>query len=1021
MTQSDSKAIARQQVAELVTRFQRNETDYFRPSYNETQARTDFITPLLEALGWDVQNRNQRPGAFRDVIEEATVDVGPEKSSKKPDYELRRANQRTLFVEAKKPSVRIDRARSPSFQIRRYGYSASLAVSVLTNFRQLAVYDCVPRPDEADEAHVARLTLINYDEFDNRFDELWEVLSRDEVYSGEFDRRYSIGITRRGANQFDDYFLTQVRSWRERLAVDIHSNTPGLTPTELSYVVHLFLSRIIFLRICEDRDIEKYESLKRLDSDRTFNAFMEKLERADDLYDSGLFRLLDHAALGIKISDSTLQGIFTELYYPQSPYTFAVIESGVLGEIYEQFLGEEIHIRGDRIEIVSKPEVREGGGVVPTPGYIADAIVERTLRPIFSQKGPHQIADMTVADICCGSGTFLVSVYTFLMNHYLEWYLANDPADHDGRTIFEASLRNWRLTFQEKRRILTTHIRGVDLDPNAVEVARFSLLLKLIEGESETALRNYVDDDRIPVLPSLDETIRAGNSLVSQPEWTSSRGTLSSDLSERVNPLTWSVSFAEEFRRGGFDAIVGNPPYIRIQNMTVYSPEETEYYRSTSSPYSTASQDNFDKYALFIERALTLLQPGGRLGVIVPHKFMTIQSGEALRHILSVDKLLAEIVHFGVKQVFGPGTSNYTCILILDLAGSTTVQFEQASPLEDWRYGILGVSNDISTTLLTDEPWEFADAETRMLFTRIRNASSMSLGQSAEIFVGLQTSADSIYIFEPTSMTSTTATLRWDGKEWPIERDITRSCLQDVTIEAFKPPSPNSQMIFPYRLDTTGTRTKAHLIQPIEMASRFPGCWAYLSARRVELEQRDIVGGIAAEKQWYQFGRSQSLVKFDTPKIILPILSLEPRYTYDETDIVATGGGNGPYYMIRSKDEDEAPDEFLLAVLDHPLMEAFIRTKTSAFRGGYYSHGKQFIEDLPLPVVSATERDKIVAIVRSLIDTHQQLADSRTPHDADRLLRRTKALRQQIEDLVTAAFGLDLPAMELVRAVPVPA
>lgn len=402
----DAKEYARVRVAELVERFRCNEADYRDAGYNETQARTEFITPLLEAFGWDVHNYRAQPLMYREVIEEATVEVGAERLSKRPDYELRVVRQRKLFIEAKKPSVRIDRERAPAFQTRRYGYSASLPISVVTNFHQLVIYDCKPVPRETDEAHVARLHLFDYDEFEARFDELWSFLSRGSVLFGAFDRRFAIDTMRHGSQQFDDFFLNQVRTWRARLAADIHANTTGLSSEELTYVVQLFLSRIVFLRICEDREIEKYETLKNLDCSATFDALMDVLRRADEFYNSGLFRLIDDDPLGIRISDDVLQGIIAELYYPLSPYTFTVVETEVLGEIYEQFLGEVIMVEDGTVTITSKPEIRESGGVVPTPSFIADAIVARTLGPLLAGRSPQELASFTLADMCCGSGIF---------------------------------------------------------------------------------------------------------------------------------------------------------------------------------------------------------------------------------------------------------------------------------------------------------------------------------------------------------------------------------------------------------------------------------------------------------------------------------------------------------------------------------------------------------------------------------------------------------------------------------------
>lgn len=1003
MADTDMKPAARERIAELVTSFRRNEADYLNPRYNETQARTDFITPLLEAFGWDVYNRAGLPTSLREVIEEATVDVG-EKLSKKPDYELRLARQRKFFVEAKKPSLQIERDKEAAFQTRRYGYSASMPISVLTNFHQLVIYDCKPVADPTQDAAVARLHVFHYTEFEARFDELWDLISREAVYSGAFDARYAIDVTRRGAEQFDDLFLRQVKAWRERLAVDIHANNPALSPAELTYAVQLFLSRIVFLRICEDRDIERYETLKDLPPANTFDALIAELRRADQFYDSGLFRLIDDAPLGIRISDEVLHGIIEELYYPQSPYTFAVVETEVLGEIYEQFLGEVITIEAGAVAIVSKPEVRESGGVVPTPRYIVDAILDRTLTPAIAERSPAALSEFTVADICCGSGIFLLSVYEFLLDHHLEWYRNNNPAAHRGLKIYEVAGGRWRLTFEERRRILVQHVRGVDIDPNAVEVARFSLLLKLIEDENAEGLRDYVARHRHPALPALDATIRCGNSLVSDAEWTAAVGAMPTTLRPRVNPFNWSVEFPAEFARGGFDIVVANPPYTRIQHMQNYMPEELRFYRSPRSPYLTAREHNFDKYALFIERALTLLRPAGLLGVIVQHKFMTTRAGRALRLLITGPHFLANVVHFGAKRVFGRNIDNYTCILVLDRAGRNTVRLEIPENLESWRYGAPAAVRDIPSANLTDAPWQFANEETQALFQRIRAAFPISLSGVAEVSVGVQTSADAIYMFPAVRETATAVCHRWNGREWEIERGIVRPCLQDVVIHPYERPDPNQWMIFPYELVSRNGRTRARLIQPDEMQRDYPGCWEYLSARRAELEDRNIVGGTAAETQFYQFGRSQSLTKIHGEKIIVRTLSLEARYAFDDLDTLITGGGNGPYYMIRPLDGADVSNLYLLAVLHHPMSEAFIRTETSVFQGGYYSHGKQYIEGLPMPVPNPNVRAEIDRLVRELLDTLQAAKTLTTPHQKQLNARQVQDLKVRIEARVSAAL-----------------
>lgn len=1021
MNDETEKEVARKQVADLVERFTRNKADHVRVTYNETQARTEFITPLLEAFGWDVRNRAALPLAFREVIEEATVEVGEEKIGKKPDYELRLARQRKFFVEAKKPSVRIDRDRAPAFQTRRYGYSASLPISIVTNFNQLAIYDCRPIPAETDAPHVARIMLIGCEDYVSRFDELWSIFSRRAVCSGAFDRKFEVDATRQGAEQFDDFFLRQVRAWRERLAVDIHSNTPGLSAEELTYAVQLFLSRIVFLRICEDREIERYETLKNLDADSAFDELMTVLRRADEFYDSGLFELLDDERLGIRISNETLAEIIQELYYPTSPYTFAVVETQVLGEIYEQFLGEVITIENGVAAIVSKPEVRESGGVVPTPSFIADSIVEQTIGPAIAGKSPVELEEFTVADICCGSGIFMLSAYEYLLGHYLSWYMADGSEKYAGRQICEVGLGLWRLTFEEKRRILLAHLRGVDIDGNAVEVAQFSLLLKLIEDESEATLAEYVRVHKHPALPPLAGIIRCGNSLVSAAEWQAACGAIPSTLREKVNPFAWDDEFPAEMAAGGFSVIVGNPPYIRIQNMVSYSPEEVSFYKHDGSPYTTARQDNFDKYALFVERSLSLVRADGRVGVIVPHKFMIIQAGRALRALLAANQVVERIVHFGVQQVFGRGTSNYTCILIMNRPGTDTVELERAGALEEWRYGQQGQISRFPADELGMDAWPFANEEVRALFTRIRDQFPARLSEIAEIEVGVQTSADGIYIFQEARSDADTVTLRWKDRDWQIERTILRPCLHDAQLFAYTRPVPNAWMIFPYMLVENGDgRTRARLIQPDEMAAHYPGCWEYLCARREELERRSIVGGAASERQWYQFGRSQSLTKFSRPKIIFPVLSIEPRYAYDELNTLFTGGGNGPYYMVRAREGAEVSTLYLLALLNHPLSEAMVRTATSTFRGGYYSHGKQFIENLPIPIPEEEQRIAVETKTAELIAAIDDLVAVRTARARTRKQREVQELRSEIERLVSGVFALTKMDMTTINGVPIP-
>ena len=796
------------------------------------------------------------------------------------------------------------------------------------------------------------------------------------------------GIARSPAGQFPRQ-ARQIRQWRKTLAQDIHRNAPGFSPADVDLTAQRFLTRLVFLRFCPGSDSARFGSA---------GALPAGLMRADAFYGAGLARILDC------VSEHALRAIAAELHHPD----FSVGWGGTdaLNEIYEQSVRESVTIDAEGAALTAaRPGVREKGGVVPTPRYVADAIVQRALTPRIVGKSPADLDTFTVADICCGSGVFLLSVFELLANHYLAWHQTHGSDGRpDGLLLGETAPGQRRLAFEEKRRILLAHVRGVDIDPNAVETARLILSLKLLEGETRVALRDYADRTGRPVLPDLSGALCVGNSLISPAMLTAASGT--GRLPENALPFSFARAFPAEHARGGFDAIVGNPPYIRIQNLRAHSPAEAAFFASPASPYQTARQDNFDAYALFIERGISLVRPDGRLGFIVPHKFMTTRAGRALRHLVTAHPALEEIVHFGALQVFEQQAATYTCIMILDRLGQSEVLVERVADLKSWRNETPGSRAVVPARSLTADPWRFADASAQALFDRVRARCGRELSHAAEVFVGVQTSADPVYIFQSVAETPATVALRWDNQDWPIERAILRPCLHDAKLSPYTRAKPNAWMIFPYET-SHGARAKARLIPPAEMARRFPLCLAYLAARRAELDRRAVSGGQAAEQQFYQFGRSQSLTKFDSPKIILPVLSLEASYAYDGANIIMTGGGNGPYGLIRPLGGAPETIFFLLAVLHHPLCEAMVRTHTSAFRGGYYSHGKQFIKGLPIPPATPRQRAEIETLVSEILNT------------ADDSARAT--LRDAIEARVSALFGLSAADVDLARAVPPPA
>lgn len=439
-----SKPQAKDTIAGLVAKFQHNLSDYKRASYNETLTRIDFINPFFEALGWDMTNRQGLPENLREVIHEDKLDIKGRK--KAPDYSFRLPNgrvERKFFLEAKKPSVNLAGDISPTFQVRLYGWNASLLLSALTDFEELAVYDCRVRPYPQDKTSVARIAYFTYPQYSDRFDEIYDLFSREAVAAGSFDQFISEAGLKRGVTPVDAEFLKEIEGWRDSLAKTIALRNPAFSVYDLNFAVQRTIDRIIFLRMAEDRKIEPYEQLLHLVAHSGIYPRLVGLYRqADTKYNAGLFNLAtsadgDSLTPAMQLDDAPLKQIITGLYPPKSPYEFSVMGADILGNVYEQFLGKVIRLTaGHRAKVEEKPEVKKAGGVFYTPTYIVETIVKQTVGPLLAGKTPVQMSHLKILDAACGSGSFLIGAYQYLLDYHLNWYIANSPEKHKKAVVW---------------------------------------------------------------------------------------------------------------------------------------------------------------------------------------------------------------------------------------------------------------------------------------------------------------------------------------------------------------------------------------------------------------------------------------------------------------------------------------------------------------------------------------------------------------------------------------------------------
>lgn len=1005
----DVLATLTEQVAELVQTYSNSYPQFQRATYNETQVRVDFVNRFFKILGWDVDNERGLPQHLREVTHEATVVVEEDgiHRSKKPDYSFKVGTEVLYFLETKKPSVNLTIDAAPAFQLRRYGWSGNLKVSVLTNFTDLYIYDCSVRPREGDDIGVAMIAHYRFDEYVERFEEIYNTLSKEAVITGQFERHFGNiqGALRR--EPFDQYFLDQIRTWRMMLGEDILHNNPEVDVETLNIFVQRVLNRTIFLRICEDRFFENYESLKAI---TTYQDLRRMFAAADQKYDSGLFELLEEDRL--TVSDSVIIDIFQSLYYPNNSYEFGVIDPYIIGQIYELFLDEALVIRENgRIETQEKPEVVDSQGAVNTPKNITDIIIEETLRPLYENKTPEEVARYRIADICCGSGNFLLSAFEYIVNYHIEYYRNHDRenAERRGDIYQQAGSTNYILSYEKKRSILKNNIFGVDIDPLAVEVSKFSLLLKALENSSLEEAEAFHQRSNQRILPNLDENIKNGNSLVNMAYARFDRSVYQNvSLMNKLKMFDWNTEFGNQ----KFDAVIGNPPYIRVQNMVHYSREEYDFYKSSHSPYVTAQTDTLDKYYLFIEKGLALLNDGGMLGYIVPHKFMNIKSGVKLRELISANSNVKKILHFGTHQVF-ENRSTYTCILVLSKQGNEEFQI---GFVQDWNQFLFNHDAECLTypaAYITGQPWSFLPQNIVAHLEEI-SQSCVPLSTLVDIFVGVQTSADQIYIIHA-DREDENFIYSHDrrGCEFQIEKGILRKSIYDTQLVSYEKIKANSYIIFPYK----SVNRKPVLYSLDEMATDFPHALAYLNSFKNKLNERNMPG--RTTENWFAFGRSQSLRRFLAGEhLVWPVLSTSSNYVYDNDMVVFTGGGNGPFYGIEKKATSQESIFYIQAILNHWLMELLVKSRASTFRGDYYSHGKQFIATLPIYKIDfenpaeVVKHQQIVEMVKNIMRLKEQLATA--PNAARRtvLEHSISAINAELNSAIDALYQVESQEVE---------
>ena len=1010
---------AHTKVCELIEHFSKYaKAKYLQPSYQEAETRKDFIDPLLKALGWDIDHEHQRNPYEQEVKVEKSVTTNNAHAQKRADYAFYLApnfHDVRFYVEAKKPSIALINSTDSFFQTLRYGYSAGTPLAVLTNFEEIIVLDCrrLPHPDS-----VLQRAYKNWHHSDFRdsekFAEFYWLFAREAHADGSYQRRIEElpkpkgaakqrGLFKGGYLPVDDSFLLDLADYRETLAKAFKKADTSLDSSALTELVQRAIDRLVFMRFLEDKQIETEVSVSNLGKNKnTWVDFQDTSRRLNRIYNGIVFKSLPTLDdKDFEIDDDVFGDICERIAAENSPYNFDAIPIHILGSIYERFLGSVIRATEKQAKVEEKPEVLKAGGVYYTPEYIVRYIVEQAIGNLITGKTPAEIAKMNFADIACGSGSFLIGIYDELLRYHAEWY--NQPgrdkqAKKDGCIKTEEG--HWKLSLAQRRNILQNNIYGVDLDRQAVEVAQLSLFLKLLEGERAMSKHQYLlefarDANMKKLLPDLSGNIVCGNSLIG---WdTATLFGLDAEHELALNPLDFDVAFPKVMRAGGFDAIVGNPPYFNIDDTWGKGDFRLKAIKTT---YPLIHNDKTDVLFYFFARATQLSK--SRVGFIVSRAFLEAFKADKLRLWLLQKTAIRHIVDFRNTLIFkskGKPVGITTCIVDLVVGGKPgqiAVRKHRTgqSPEPPLNEALADVEQfdamQVPQERLGANPWELASQEDSALNNKL-DAAGTPLGVVLIVGKGMETGRNDV--FGERSLD--------EINEWRVPKPFVFKRATNTDIQRFWIIDRGEYLLYPNSTDDFYNLPK--------------GVRDHLTAHASELKKRAAYK--RGDCKWWQYTWPLHADYYGNRKrIICPYLASENRFALDAAD-----GFIGLTDTTVLFDNDQPENLlYLLGLLNSRLLTFRFRSIGKLKSGGIYEYFWNSISRLPIRRINFSEpkekslHNRLVDLVQQMLEAKEKVV-STSGNAAEVAQRKCAALDRHMDKLVYELYGLSEEEIKLVE------
>lgn len=891
--------------------------------YKEENTKKDFITPLFRVLGWDMEN-DLSPN---EVTNEDQISKG------RVDYAFRLNEIPKFYLEAKAMNKGLDEAKDAQ-QAINYSWHKSTSWAVLTDFKTLVVYNAEVK-GRISEAQFIRLDC---GQFVEQFQKLWW-LSKPAFRDGLLDKEATGWGKKLRRTKVGDQLLSELMAYRQLLTKNImKNNSPkNLSESELDEAVQKIIDRLIFIRTAEDREIEprnllsmarEFESGKRGKLRDLLNTLYLLYDR---LYNSKLFTFDQsdmekrHLCETLEIDNEVLVEVINGLYKSKdglTDYDFSAIDADVLGNIYEQYLGHILSKTDKRAKVEIKEAHRHEQGIYYTPTYIVDYIVRNTLGEMLKGKKPAEADHIRVLDMACGSGSFLLKSFDALN----EYYKVSDKNYRQSNLDTETEAA--KIT--RKTKILKNNIYGVDLDPKAVEIAQLNLLLKAAETKHR--------------LPDLRENIKCGNSLIDQ------------SLSENTRTFDWKKEFATIINDGGFDVIIGNPPYVRQEEFTDIKP----YLEANYNVY----QGTADLFVYFFERELKMLKEGGYFGMIVSNKWLRAGYGINLRLFLK-KFWIEEFIDFGDLKVF-PDATVYPCIIIMRKIEKPNPKM-RVCKMETLSFDSLGAyvkKNHFSMNQkdLGEDSWMLQRVEGSNLLKKIKeNSILIEEYTGKKIYYGIKTGLNDAFIVDDKTRAGLIA-----GD--PKSADVIKPVLSGSEIKRYGLVSKSKYLIFiPWHFplhkekDISGVSKNAEEL----FKKQYSVIYNYLTNYKEKLETRNKdETGIRYE--WYALQRCAASYyeEFDKPKIVWGNLTTKSSFALDEKDGFYV---NAPACILPTN------SKFVLGILNSKLISYFLKSICAERQGGFIEQKPVYVSQVPIKKPTNQQETEIIKLVEKMLQLNAKL------------------------------------------------